>query len=53
MHGYWGHLNIVVFVGLYILSSYAIGIDVLSMIADSFFLFLMNLYGINVFYQFK
>jgi len=51
----FGDLNIVVFVGLYTLSSYAINIDAVSLFTNSSFLFLatLNLYCINILYQFE
>ncbi|AES80273.1 transmembrane protein, putative [Medicago truncatula] len=52
-HGYSGYLNIVIFVGLCTLPFYAINMDVVSLFTDSSFLFLANLYYIDVLYQFE
>jgi len=48
-------LNIAIFVGIYTLPLYAINMDVVSLFVDSFFLFLaiLNLYSIDVLYQFE
>jgi len=45
-HEYFDGLNIVIFVDIYILPFYAINMDVVSLFADSSFLFLeiLNLY---------
>jgi len=53
IHGYSGILNIVICAGFCILPFYAINIDVVSLFADSSFLFLANLYCIDVLYQFE
>jgi len=53
MHRYYGDFNIVIFVGFYTLSFYAIIMDVVSLFADSFFLFLANLYCIDILYRFE
>jgi Na+/H+ antiporter NhaD/arsenite permease-like protein len=52
-HGYSGYLNIVICVGFCTLPFYAINIDVVSLFADSSFLFLANLHCIDVLYQFE
>ncbi|AES64122.1 transmembrane protein, putative [Medicago truncatula] len=52
-HGYSGDLNMVICVGICILSFYAINMDVVSMFTNSSFLFLANLHYINVLYQFE
>ncbi|AES88869.1 transmembrane protein, putative [Medicago truncatula] len=52
-HDYSGDFNIVIFVGLCTLPFDAINIDVVSLFTDSSFLFLANLYCINVLYQFE
>jgi len=52
-HGYSGDFNIVIFVGLCTLSFYAINMDVVSLSTDLSFLFLANLYCIDVLYQFE
>jgi len=57
-HVYFGDMNIiilVIFVGIDILSFYAINMDVVSLFTDSTFLFLANLdlYCIDVLYQFE
>jgi len=52
-HGYSGDFNIVIFVGLSTLSFYAIIMDAVSLFTDSSFLFLANLYCIDVLYQFE
>ena len=44
MHDYFGDFNIVIFVGLCTLPIYSINIDVVSLFANSSFLFLANLY---------
>jgi len=51
-HKYSKDLNIVVFVGIYTLSFYAINMDVVSLFADSAFSFLvtLNMYYIDVLY---
>jgi len=55
-HKYSGDFNIVIFVGMGTLPFYAINMDVvMSLLADSFFLFLtiLNLYYIDIPYQFE
>jgi len=52
-HGYSGDFNIVIFVGLCTLPFYAINMDVVSLFTDLSFLFLANLYCIDVPYQFE
>jgi len=54
-HEYFGDMNIVIFVGIGTLLFYAINTDVVSLFADSSFLFLANLdlYCIDVLYQFE
>jgi hypothetical protein len=54
-HGYSGHFNIVIFVGICNLPFYAINMDAVSLFADSSFLFLaiMNLYYIDVLFLFE
>jgi len=57
-HEYFGNLIIVIlviFVGIYTLTFYAINMDAVSLFTDSSFLFLANLnfYCIDVLYQFK
>jgi len=52
-HGYSGDLNIVISVGFCTLSFYAINMDVVSLFADSSFLFLANSHYIDVLYQFE
>jgi len=57
-HEYSGDFNIVIlviFVGINTLSFYAINMDVVSLFTDLSFLFSanLNLYCINVFYQFE
>ncbi|RHN56384.1 hypothetical protein MtrunA17_Chr5g0428921 [Medicago truncatula] len=52
-HEYSGELNIIVCVGFCTLSFYAINMDDVSMFAYSSFLFLENLYCINILYQFE
>jgi len=55
MHEYSGDLNIVILVDICIMLFYAINMYVASLFAHSSFLFLanMNLYCIDVLYQFK
>jgi len=54
-HQYSEYLVIVIFLGINILLFYAINMDVVSLFTDSSFLFLaiLNLYHINILYQFK
>ena len=52
-HGYSGDLNIVICVGICTLLFYAVNMDVVSLFADSSFLFLANLHCIDVLYQFE
>jgi len=54
-HEYSGDLNIVIFLGIVTLSFYVINMDVVSLFADSSFLFLvtLDLYCIDVLYQFE
>ena len=54
-HGYSGHFNIVIFVGICNLPFYAINMDTVSLFADLSFLFLaiMSLYCIDVLYLFE
>jgi len=52
-HDYSGDFNIVIFVGLCTLSFYAINMDVASLFTYSSFLFLENLYCMDVLYQFE
>jgi len=52
-HCYSGDFNIVIFVGLYNLTFYAINMDDVSLFTYSSFLFLANLYFIDVLYQFE
>jgi len=52
-HDHSGDFNIVIFVGLHTLPFYAINMDDVSLFTDSSFLFLANLYCINVLYQFE
>jgi hypothetical protein len=50
-HGYFGHFNIVIFVGIHNLPFYAINIGFMSLFADLSFLFLeiRNLYYISMY----
>jgi len=55
-HEYFGDMNIVIlliFVGICTLPFYAINMDVVSLFTDSSFLFLANLYCIDVLHQFE
>ena len=54
-HGYSGHFNIVIFVGICNLPFYAINMDTVSLFANLSFLFLaiMNLYYIDVLFLFE
>jgi len=52
-HGYSENLNIVICVGICTLSFYAINMDDVSLSTDSSFLFLVNLYYIDILYQFE
>jgi len=52
-HGYYRDLNIVIYVGFYTLLFYVINMDVVSLFADTSFLFLANLHYIDALYQFE
>jgi len=52
-HGYSGYLNVVISVGFCTLPFYAINLNVVSLFADSSFLFLANLHCIDLLYQFE
>jgi len=53
-HEYFGDLNIVMFVGIGTMPFYAINMDVVSLFTySSFFLANLNLYFIDVLYQFE
>jgi len=53
LHEYSGEFNIVIFVSICTLSFYAINMNVVSLFTNSSFLFLANLYCIDVLYQFE